>query len=147
MIKENELRFGNYVIIKNYNSKYWNKIGIIEGFSRNAEYISLDINKYSAFYLKDIEPITLTEEILIKCGFEKYNFTEYENGYIIEHKEPSKCVYIRTSVMPNISGFYAVFNRCECNKNEIQYIKKIEYLHELQNMYQLLTNEELTIQL
>lgn len=128
MIKANELRIGNWVYSKSHNWNY--KVILLE-------------------YDKELnaEPIPLTEEILLKCGFEKYNHTNYESGYIIEHKEPSKCVYIRTSLKPTSSVFFAVFNRSECNKNEIQFIKKIEYIHDLQNIYKLLTNEELTIQL
>lgn len=126
-----ELRIGNYLRC--------NDIEMSSYFIVNK----IDISIISDF----IEPITLTEEILLKCGFEKYNHTNYESGYIIEHNEPSKCVYIRTSLKPTSSVFFAVFNRSECNKNEIQFIKKIEYIHDLQNIYKLLTNEELIIQL
>jgi hypothetical protein len=122
MINPSELRFGNYVIVKNYDSKYWNKIGQVEAFTRNAEYVSLDINQNSAFYLKDIEPILLTEEILIKCGFGKWLGLYSQNTFTLSTDNHIEYEHTQTSV-------------------------KIKYLHELQNIYFAIKNEELTIQL
>ena len=119
MINPNELRFGNYVIIKNYNSKYWNKIGKIEGFSRNAEYVSLDINKYSAFYLKDIEPIPL-KEILNKCDFVRCIGIEKE--FILSSEDGVNYIHHQTGVV-------------------------IKYLHELQNLWHAVRKKELQINL
>lgn len=134
MIKANDLRFGNYVIIKNYNSKYWNKIGQIEGFSRNAEYVSLDINKYSAFYLKDIGPIQLTEEILLNCGFDKSN--DLDKFYHLDILNEWTRIY-----------FNPKHNICTLSINQHDSRINIQYLHELQNLVFSLTQKELTIQL
>lgn len=131
MIKSNELRFGNYVIIKNYNSKYWNKIGKIEGFSRNAEYVSLDINKYSAFYLKDIEPIKLNEEILLKCGFKKHLDT------IFIHWSKEGGMFEISTRLPYGSFGLWVNGTLGC----------FQYVHQLQNLYWCLVGEELNISL
>ena len=134
MIKPQELRIGNYVIVKNYNSKYWNKIGTIEAFTRNAEYISLDINQNSAFYLKDIQPIPLTEEILLKCGFEKSN--DLDKFYHLELLNKWTRIY-----------FNPKHKVCTLSINQHDSLIRIQYLHQLQNLYFALTNEELTIQL
>jgi hypothetical protein len=124
MINPSELRFGNYVIVENYNSKYWNKIGKVEGFTRNAEYVSLDINQNSAFYLKDIEPIPLTEEILIKCGFEK----------------PDRgCFQYKGIRLTQIRDLYF--------RGNFPIKADIKYLHQLQNLVFSLLNEELTIKI
>lgn len=134
MIKANELRIGNYVIIKNYNSKYWNKIGRIEGFTRNAEYVSLDINQNSAFYLKDIQPIPLTEEILIKCGFEKSN--DLDEFYHLDLLNEWTRIY-----------FNPKYKVCTLSINQHDSRISIQYLHELQNLVFSLTQKELIIQL
>lgn len=141
-----EFRIGNYVYEKYWNSstsKFENSL--IEICAIHKTHIRCQDD--CAYNFEDIEPIPLTEEILINCGFKNFNFTDKEKGFIIEHKEPSKSVYIRTFAEPNIKGFFNVFNRCECNRKEIQYIKKIEFLHELQNIYFALTNKELTVKL
>lgn len=75
------------------------------------------------------KPIPLTEEILIKCGFVK----------VLGNYEMENFRFYLTKPA-NYNGMLF----CEAN-NVIT--DKIQYLHQLQNMYQLLTNEELTIQL
>ena len=73
--------------------------------------------------IKDTEPIPLTEEWLVKFGFEKLEgwddmfYFQISGFQIYEY---------------NVSGYeYDGFN--------------IKYLHQLQNLYFALTNEELTI--
>jgi hypothetical protein len=89
------------------------------------------------------KPIPLTEKWLSKFGFKKYNFTNKENGYIIENKEASKSIYIRTFIEPNTTNFFNVFNRSECERTKLQFIKSIKYVHQLQNLYFALTDKEL----
>jgi hypothetical protein len=85
------------------------------------------------------EPIPLTEDILLKCGFEqpfrkdffiKSIYGNFEDGYYI-------------FVNPNGSGIATSKDNIEISRNEI----KIQYLHQLQNLYFALTNQELTITL
>jgi hypothetical protein len=73
----------------------------------------------------DIEPVPLTEEWLLKCGYVFTNiyqgFNQYRNGSVLE-----------LSITPN--GFELFFN--------YKWIK-IKYVHQLQNLYFLLTENEL----
>lgn len=106
MIKINEVRIGNWF---SYN-------GADEEMQIDANDFQYVINGH----ITDIEPIPLTEEWLVKLGFEKIlwdDFTFFRNkGLDIEIHN---------------GGFYA--NR------------KIENVHTLQNLYFALTGEELTI--
>lgn len=70
------------------------------------------------------EPIPLTEEILLKCGFEKI-----DNEFVISIYQ-SKFVYSETMMLWR--G---------------EYLNQCKYLHQLQNLYFVLTNEELEIKL
>lgn len=84
--------------------------------------------RFSEFY----EPIPLTEEILLKCGFEK-------GSNII-----GDCYYIEHDF--GVSDF--VLNITKTSNFEIYELDlKIDYLHQLQNLYFALTNEELTVNL
>ena len=83
-------------------------------------------------YAEEFEPITLTEEILLKCGFEKTGITE---------------LYYSTDTI-NISWFEEDPTVIEINCENIQcYIINCEYLHQLQNLYFALKGQELEINL
>lgn len=77
------------------------------------------------YRLEDLQPIPLTEEWLVKFGFEQYNNTNhyyYSNeSYIV--KINSEFGYL----------FYSIDH------------KPIKYVHQLQNLYFSLTGEELEI--
>lgn len=150
-MKANELRIGNYLQIGcNYIS-----VGIIKEQSISFN-IAKDINKYKTWnpYLsindERINPIPLTEEILLKCGFVRFDRTDKEKGFLLDNKIKSKRIYIRTKVIGanRISNhFFTVFNHSECHIDEIQFITSIDYLHELQNICFLLRKKELEINL
>lgn len=119
MIKANELRIGNWVTVK----------GVFE----KAIHIRLrkhDFNKdFNDFY-----PIPLTEEILLKCGFENYQ-TDKSNVFKGE-------------------GFLITFVKEGRFKGK-RYLKyhcvtfedfgKIQYLHQLQNLYWCLCGKEVEV--
>lgn len=84
-------------------------------------------------------PIRLTEEILLKCGFEKKNHTWsdksvsiglfFKNGYYVENSR---------------EGFLF----CQLHySGQGWFFKNTEYLHQLQNLYFALTGQELEINL
>lgn len=108
MIQANELRIGNLVK---------NKYG--------------DIGQVDIVWLRLVtegeifEPIPLTEEILLKCGFEK------------------KVNYVKGMTIQDGIAFF--------DDNEFGHDKEDEieckYLHQLQNLYFALTGQELTIEL
>lgn len=70
MIQANELRRGNWVKIKYVYTKVWSLdnegINLIPKYNRyaNQDYVA------PRFYYKDISPISLTEDWLLKFGFE-----------------------------------------------------------------------------
>lgn len=112
-MKKNELRIGNYIRGKSDPEKRISPAGIvcIEGSDL-------------------FEGVPLTEEWLIKFGFERQPF-DHENNkdyklgniFIQEHTEVNDFICCNTS--PDFI--------------------KIEHVHQLQNLYFVLTGEELTI--
>lgn len=84
----------------------------------------------------DLKPIPLTEEMLLKCGFEfnkKYYHSKYINDSIkLIYDFDQKILYFK------YKGEFIPM---------IQIPKNIEYLHELQNVIHALTGQELKIEL
>lgn len=82
----------------------------------------------------DLQPIPLTEEILLKCGFVRHHEDYYNEVILIKDvitKDFTCKLYPK-----ELGSAYEI-------KNSI----KIKYLHQLQNLYFALTNEELTVNL
>lgn len=135
-MKANELRVGNYV-------DYIGEVVTIIGVTAEHPFI----NRITIDYLEyeEILPIPLTEEILLKCGFEECT------DYYFDGK--SMFFYDIHKSLEN-SEFYIYFNEnnkiCLSIMEEEDIISKslnIQHLHQLQNLYFALTNEELTINL
>lgn len=116
-MKANEIRLGN--LFKCYNFDL--TIGSI-----NKEYVG-HITNEGGFLITDLEPIPLTEEWLVKFGFEKRvgEIFMYHTWFYID----KECA--------GVSGWY--FRGIDAFKS------KIEYVHQLQNLYFALTGEELTL--
>lgn len=140
MVDIKELRIGNYL---NLNSQLFK----VKKLSLNGNFYSYEIDKnlvcgcycnplpcyreVECVSTKDLSPITLTSELLEKCGFVYENvFDSYwspDLRYLKETKE----------------GFYLYDNEnCCCRIS-----KSIHFLHQLQNMYYCLTNQELNVKL
>jgi hypothetical protein len=118
-MKANELRIGNWV--RHPNSE-WDE--------------QLDIENFNVENIEYYTPIPLTEEWLIKFGFEKQDFLMsgcevYQKGYwriakkVKPHKEEYWSLWHKQVSPPtwNLSTF--------------------DYVHQLQNLYFALTGEEL----
>jgi hypothetical protein len=118
-----ELRIGNLFLYENciYIAKVI-RVDFIYGINRNGF-------APGEFPIEVIKPIPITSEILLACGFEN----KIRGNYY--HKEFTK-LYV------NIDNSIAIHFG---NKNGI--LKLIDYLHELQNIFWILTNQELEIQL
>ena len=130
-MKANELRIGN--LIKGLdNSTTYRVISVLEDRIVSK---SLSYNITNTFYMddSDIKPISLTEEWVVKFGFES-NSTVFENyqveTFVIQEAELT-------------IGFSSIGN-IDVNFKEVP-IKEPKYVHELQNLYFALTGEELTI--
>jgi len=118
-MKASELRIGNRVIYNNVIDKVW-------GIQSN-NVIDLYFNNDSVT-VHDLEPIHLTEELLLNFGFYKNIDTKLfeKSGYQID-LSVLKCHFY----LPSFGDWY----------------KEIEYVHQLQNLYFALTGEELKIEL
>lgn len=100
---------------------------------------SMDISDIENGY-KNRLPIRLTEEWLVKFGFLKTSvpmkfdliYTDYRMGQFVLFILPNKKVEIE---------FFAAHNDIE----ERGYLKSVKHVHELQNLYFALTEQELTL--
>lgn len=127
-LKCSDLRIGNYL---KYNSK------IVEVFGLRPRYI--EYYDEDEFLVGDnpeyFEPIELTEELLVKIGFEKF-----EKLFRMKLRE----FHLDYFIVVGVLRIYKKITDCYFDKNlEI----KCEFLHQLQNAYYLLTNEELEVEL
>ena len=117
-----ELRIGNYV--KHFENGIVLTVGRTVAFKTPTNTIRVDVD--------DLEPIPLTEEWLLKFGFEKESNKSYSTGEEI---------------------VYSVYRLDELTYNSIQknwwfngvLSNQPIYVHQLQNLYHALTNEELTL--
>lgn len=124
MIKPEEIHKGNLLMWED-DSK---EIIKVTGFYEDEE--KGDIVKFEGgvAQLDEFIPIPLTEEILIKAGFER------KNGYGLRH---SKISFIAIKVA-DAQGYH--FKSTDINI-------EIATLHQLQNLFYSLTGTELKIQL
>jgi len=140
-MKSTELRIGNLIQTEKYGVKIevkaiFGKYGLECGNSGN------DYDDYSPD-IKDVKPIPLTEEWLIKFGFEAYsthvNYIELQ----IKSNKPSNHVVIRYGLQRD---YFNIFNHSECDFTEMQYLTEVKFVHQLQNLFYCLSGgEELTI--
>lgn len=134
----NELKIGNYV-------KFYDPINGINIYKVYDIYdsgsVSLnDKGRLASCTVKDIEPIELTEEVLVKIGFKKKN-----DCYVLQN-EYIFFVYYKDSFKQELLASAKRKGKYYYNTNELKNYD-IKYLHELQNAYYCLTGEELEVEL
>jgi len=121
-MKASELRIGNYV-------------------SQNGEEIhgivSLTIHRFQMGQIK-LEPISLTEEWLLKFGF--VNIDKGNNNFIT-YTDSEHNYYLQIDVRKK-DGKYLILDNSFDDLRAFSMID-IEYVHQLQNIYYCLTGEEL----
>lgn len=118
MIKATELRIGNWVD-GGYNDRLYYRI-------KEHDFLNTDF--------AITKPIPLTEEILLKCGFDFFNTCLYHP--VIKHQYQFR--FYENDL------YYGFYGECEFIKETQQPIK---YLHQLQNLFYSLTGEELNVEL
>lgn len=137
-----DLRIGNYV--KDKDGMIGRVFNIVQSYCRVAHDNELED---SILYYENCQPIDLSDDILLRSGFESKSSVGHmiEFGYIRLSDSPSKSIFIRTQI-GNTKNFYSLFNHSECD-NKIQFICQIQYLHELQNIVHDIAKIELEINL
>ncbi len=127
MVQYNEIRLGNY--IEKYGK--WLRVVAITDYPAKKT-ISAFSESTDCYELQssDFNPIPLSPDILQRCGFEH----QYENKWANGEVELEKY---------NLSESYYLLNGEERTNWSLRY----EYLHQLQNLYYSLVNQELKIQL
>jgi hypothetical protein len=131
MLKANEIRLGNKV--------YYNTGEAIEIDTIDYLDIKIAVEDNDAFNLSR-KPIPITEDILLKIGFTKeydYRFFKYFNYGTREDWDKIYCDTQNIDLEQCIDG--------EIRK--VFYNDNGCFLHQLQNLYFSITNEELTINL
>ena len=133
MIQVNELKIGNLVY---YNGNH-KEVGIVTSlqpkfypkYCETSKDIFIGLNQRHdiVYSVKDIQPIPITEEWLLKFGFEKKEF-----DYFILNYGDNECYFS-----------YKRNNLELCRNIQTTASAKIKSLHQLQNLYFALTGEEL----
>lgn len=129
MINAREIRIGNYFDVE--MSK-----GVVENYAWVFTISQTSIRLYvpndleeGMFYIDSLLPIPLTEDILLKCGFECEIATKYNIRYTHANAE---------------FGYDWNIDRGWRMRYFDRHIK-CEYFHQLQNLFYALTGEELSI--
>jgi len=135
-MKATELRIGN--LTQDSKGNLLKVIGLTDD---NISYYVVDRSKFPLEVGWQAEPIPLTEEWLVKFGFEEYS--KHINGdfeLCIKSDKPSHHIVVRIT-----RSNFSVFNHSECDFTQIQFINRVKHVHQLQNLVHALTGEELTI--
>jgi hypothetical protein len=127
-MKANELRIGN--LLQSDTNTIIKIVGVVK---KNIYYYHNKKNIY-VLELNNFKPIPLTEEWLLKFGFEETDPKTFMDGLYSRKKGDG--FYINKETMS-----YCTFDY----EGTIDDIIKIEYVHQLQNLYFAVTGEELTM--
>jgi hypothetical protein len=135
-MKANELRLGNWIADrggKQWQIDHWETKDKVSAKSTTSTFNGFEFEGHPLTeYVEYLQPIPLTEEILLKCGFEKDE--QWDNPF-------NKRVDV-------LNGFTIITIDVRANVLLLDDIEiKFQYLHQLQNLYFTLTNQELEINL
>ena len=127
-MKASELRIGNYYMFADYNGIVYRQVQEIK---HNQFGLLSDYDKVN---FEICRPIPLTEEWVLKLGFEYHSF---DKNYVIKNKD-GYCNSIK-----NNDGEWCYNN--DISDANCYFIRELKYIHQLQNLYYALNEEELTI--
>lgn len=142
MIKANELRVGNLVL---EDGEIY-KVVLADFYNM---YLDEGVNK--------LQTIPLTEEILLKCGFDKEKSADiYEyDVYSIQISNNRSLCYCKHPLKNSSTGeetiddawWFDDFYAPSFTNFGDDFWRKPKHLHQLQNLYWCLTGEELNVQI
>ena len=137
MIKNNEIRLGNYL---NYMILDSVRQGQVTTVTKNRLVIDGITSKYLC-----AEPIPLTEEWLINFGFEKVVYKDDKHGFGTEyHLRVNEYIFLNYSDDFSLN----IYANKKAMEDEIGVLPKweaVKYVNQLQNLYFALIGEELTL--
>jgi hypothetical protein len=134
MIKAKEIRIGNYIT----------EVTAFDGFYASVVSIGVDTCIYGVGYtalFDKLAPIPLTEKWLLDFGFIKSK-DNYGNTYHILDSNGFECIFTIShwNRVDKSSKWYNKWNTKGLLKGN-----RLQYVHQLQNLYFALTGEELTL--
>ena len=131
-MEANEIRIGNYVnLYDDFNAQ-------VTGMTNTGDVWCVENpkNKECAWVISNIKPIPLTDEWLLKFGFElkttSWKDKYYVLGSIFIENEENKWGW-----STNIGEYNDIISN--------YFINHLKYVHQLQNLYHALTNKELSL--
>lgn len=135
MIQAKELRVGNWVRYNLFPNDFYTIRAVCEDRIHPIELMEHKNNEIYAVHVEEglsmLEPIPLTSEILIQCGFNAAPAADSYSGWLVKISDTGEKVRIRKST----DGFaWPLFGHHEVPVN---------HLHQLQNLYFALTGKEL----
>jgi hypothetical protein len=151
-MKANELRIGNWIMDrggKEWQIDHWETMNKVSAKPQTmmCDGFLMETHPYTE-YVDYLYPIPLTEEWLLRMGFEK----SQEQWYTIKYFTDCELATEQMAITYNLSSNRcAVFDAIEETDivNILSYpiytSKKVLFVHQLQNLYFALTNEELTM--
>lgn len=125
-----ELRIGNWVKLKDGQGGV-----IVCNIDELSIWTKSKLNTYRTFSLEKYCGIPLTKEILLECGFD----ADYKNGYIGINVNFTNF----TLTYPCVLGEWQKSFAYEYGTFNLPRFRELRYLHELQNLFFALTNQEL----
>lgn len=135
-MKANELRINNYVNIEG------DVVKVKEIYEKSIHYAN---SEYESYATEDfIQPIELTEEVLLKIGCFKRGYNEIYSMALCTDCYDYYISY--QNVKDNKHSFVASWYKNGELKRQIR-LDNIQYLHELQNVFFSFTNQELEMKL
>jgi len=127
-MKASELRIGNYYMFADYNGIVYRQVQEIKHNQFGL------LSDYDGVNFEICRPIEITVEWLLKLGFEYHSF---DKNYVIKNKD-GYCNSIK-----NNDGEWCYNN--DISDANCYFIRELKYIHQLQNLYYALNEEELTI--
>jgi hypothetical protein len=125
-MKESELRIGNYIKTEFGTSK-------VRGTAKEAVWLNSLGGPIRLDGFLGIQPVELTKDILLKCGFEDAIDADNDEYFIFNNLK----LYWYEFALNTCNGFYF--------RNDVNGDLKIKHLHQLQNLYFALTGNELSV--